>query len=156
MNPTDVHTLLGYASSLDPRIRRKDDDDRQMQAAAWYAQLHNVDPADARTAVDLHYSRQGVDALLPADVAVHVKAIRRKRIDTGPAFDPQAYGIDPDDFRAYKAAEVDHTRRIASGEPPRPAAAIERLRPVGGLIAGATRSTRLPRMTAVGGAEEAS
>ncbi len=68
MTPNEVATLLTYASATDARVRRNDPEQRKAQVTAWSVQLRNVDAVAAREAVDRHYSRAGVDAVLPGDV----------------------------------------------------------------------------------------
>ena len=107
MTPDQVMTVLAYASAIDPRVRRNDPDERQLQAAAWYAQLRNVDPADAKSALDAYYGApQPLDAVMPGQV-------RALASTTGPA----AYRPLAENLAAIEAA---HQREIA-GEP----AAIE-------------------------------
>lgn len=68
MTPQQVQALLGYASAIDPRIRRNDPGERQLQVAAWHAQLQHTDPADARAAVDAHYARPTPEPPMPGDI----------------------------------------------------------------------------------------
>ena len=56
MNTTDVQLVLGYASSIDPRVRRNDPTERQFQVTAWSAQLAHFDAADARDAIEQLYA----------------------------------------------------------------------------------------------------
>ncbi len=68
MSPDEVRALLGYASAIDPRIRRNDPGERQLQVAAWHAQLERADPNTARAAVDAHYARPVTDPPMPGDI----------------------------------------------------------------------------------------
>lgn len=68
MTPEEVAGLLAYASAVDPRIRRKDPAELLLQVEAWHTQLAQVALGPAKQAVDAHYSRPGVDAILPGDV----------------------------------------------------------------------------------------
>lgn len=68
MNADQVAALLAYASAADPRIRRNDPDERRLQIRFWHGQLAAMDFDAACRAVEAHYSRAGVDAVLPGDV----------------------------------------------------------------------------------------
>jgi hypothetical protein len=106
MTPDQVMTVLAYASAVDPRVRRNDPDERQLQAAAWYAQLRHVDVGDAKAAVDAHYADAKPDAIMPGQV-------RTLASTTGPS----AYRPLAENVAAIEAAHQRETR----GEP----AAIE-------------------------------
>lgn len=85
MNAEQVAALLAYASAADPRIRRNDPDELRLQVRFWHGQLAGVDFDAARGAVDAHYSRAGVDAVLPGDVRA---GARGSETDRHPAYRP--------------------------------------------------------------------
>lgn len=68
MNLDQVKAVLAYASATDPRIRRNDPAERELQAQAWARHLGNVDQEAAVAAIDGYYARAGVDAILPGDI----------------------------------------------------------------------------------------
>lgn len=68
MTRDEVRALLAYASATDPRVRRNDPGERDLQVAAWETALADLAPQAAREAVDEHYSTLGVDAVLPGDI----------------------------------------------------------------------------------------
>lgn len=68
MNPDQVKAVLAYASATDPRIRRNDPAERELQAQAWSRHLGNIDQKAAVAAIDGYYARAGVDAILPGDI----------------------------------------------------------------------------------------
>lgn len=122
MTPDETAALLAYASAIDPRIRRNDPAERRLQVAAWHTQLADVQPADAKTAVDAHYARAGADAALPGDIATRARAActaaRRERLEQlGAAFEAATLpAVDPDDVPGYLRALRSARRQVADGE----------------------------------------
>ena len=103
MTPDDVQAVLAYASAIDPRVRRKDGDERQLQVAAWYAQLQHVAIADGRAAVDQHYAAAAPDAIMPGTV-------RTLAGTTGPAmYRPLAENV----AASYRLAAADPGEPLA-------------------------------------------
>jgi hypothetical protein len=90
VQPNEVAGLLAYASALDPRVRRVEPEQRQAQVVAWSTLLHDVDPAAARDAIAAHYSRAGVDAVLPGDVRSGARGSETAR---HPAYRPLAESV---------------------------------------------------------------
>lgn len=122
MTPEQTMALLGYASSIDPRVRRNDPAERQLQIRAWHSQLAAIEPSDAAAAVDAHYAQPGAAAALPGDIAGRARAIKaaRRRDNLERAGDAATLptGVDPDDVPAYLAALREQRDRIAEGELP--------------------------------------
>lgn len=119
MNLEQTTALLAYASAIDPRIRRNDPVERQLQVRAWHAQLARIEPQDAAGAVDEHYSRPGADAALPGDIAGRARAVAtaRRRTNLERAGDAALLpvGVDPDDVGAWLAALRERRDQIAEG-----------------------------------------
>lgn len=92
MNLDQVKAVLAYASATDPRIRRNDPAERELQAQAWARHLGNVDQEAAVAAIDGYYARAGVDAILPGDIRAYV-ADRGSAQDQHPAYRPLADSI---------------------------------------------------------------
>jgi hypothetical protein len=112
MDLAQVRKVLAYASSTDPRVRRNDPDERELQVASWAAQIGAYDVADARVAVDRHYADPKADALLPGQLRALIAGIRSERLAARPEPLPDA---DPDDPVAYRAALKANRAAIASG-----------------------------------------
>lgn len=72
MTRAETAVLLGLAAARD--CRKIGDAD----VAAWHEDLHDLDFADAKTAVSRHY-RDSTDRVMPAHVRRHVRAIRAER-----------------------------------------------------------------------------
>ncbi len=84
MTPDEVLALIAYASAIDPRVRRNDPAEGDLQVEGWHAQLGRFDFAVARAAVDGHYARADAQAVLPGDI--------RARCATGSSGPPNANG----------------------------------------------------------------
>lgn len=134
MTPNEVAALLTYASALDPRVRRTDAEQRQLQVAAWHAQMAEVPVSgvDMRDVVNGHYARSGADALMPADVAGRVRALRLDRVQRADLDPPP--GLDPDDTAAYQRWMLAALRAAADGRPLPPRTELT-ARPVAELVA---------------------
>ena len=102
MTPDQTRALLGYASSIDPRIRRNDPAERQLQVTAWHTQLQHIAAEDARAAVDAYYAAPVHDAALPGHIRGLAVAAANDRAErnsaaaaiTGPELKPM-----PDEVR---------------------------------------------------------
>jgi len=68
VTPDEVTALLAYASALDPRIRRNDPYERQMQVKAWHRLLDDVAADDAIRLTDRHYMYPGAEPLMPGNL----------------------------------------------------------------------------------------
>lgn len=103
MTPEEIQALLGYASAIDPRIRRNDPDERMLQVRAWHKILATTPFDDAREAVDRHYAAPDADALMPGDVKAGAGQTSTSRL---PAYRPMR------EVLADLEHQVDEDRRI--------------------------------------------
>lgn len=110
MNGDEVRAVLGYLSSIDGRLRRRDRREADMLAQAWTRQITDLELAPVMAAIDAHYSRPDAEIALPGDVAGVVRAAQqrahRDRVERTAATSEAAAlcGVDPDDVNAYRAA----------------------------------------------------
>lgn len=121
MSPNEVAVLLTYASAIDPRVRRVDDEQRRLQVSAWHAQLEHVSAADARAAVDRHYSVVGADALMPAQVRALVGA------EQHPGYRPLAEALDAAEHGPGDRLAADRDEPVPAIEGPAPRSGREAL-----------------------------
>ena len=106
MTPDETIDLLTGAAAFDRRTTGESD------VMAWHAAVGDLDFADSRAAVIAHY-QESRDWVMPADVRVRVKAIRRDRLAREIAPAPPAELADkPGRYKAELDANV---RRIAAG-----------------------------------------
>lgn len=77
MTPDETRYILGYASAIDPRVRRNDSHERQLQVLAWHEQLGKLTAEQAKRAIDAHYAKAGASAALPGDILDRSRALGR-------------------------------------------------------------------------------
>lgn len=112
MTPKETGKLLGFAALYDAR---KVD---PAVTVAWHQVLSDIPYADAEAAVRAHYA-ESPDRLMPAHVRSRVRSIQAERLRQNPLPPPPPELVD--DGPAYARWIENETRRIASGDPGRPA-----------------------------------
>lgn len=116
--------ILAAASGIDSRMPQPD----PAVLGIWVRVLGDIDPEDAAAALAEHYSRAGVDRVMPGDIVDGVRRIRKARLAR---FDASEVDADPDDVQAWLVAYRAGLAKAASPD--------VRPRSVGALIAGAIR-----------------
>lgn len=129
MTPDEIRALLAYASAIDPRIRRNDPYERQLQVTAWHTQLERTDPNDARAAIDAHYARPITEPPMPGNIRNWCITRANDRIEraaakaiTGPGLVPMPEEI-REQLRAIRetwAAPIRMNTPDRRNTPPRP------------------------------------
>lgn len=135
MTPDEVQAVLAYASAVDPRIRRNDPAERQLQVAAWHAQLQHVDVGDAKAAVDRHYSAVGADALMPAQVRALIGA------EQHPGYRPLTEALDAAEHGPGDRLATDRDEPVPAIEGPAPRSGREALQAAFDELAGRMRAS---------------
>ena len=107
MNATEASELVALMALYDNR-RASDPD-----VVAWLKVIGDLDYADAETAVLAHY-RESRDRIMPADVRIRVKAMRRDRLAREIVPAPPADLADQPG--RYKEAFQARVREIADGK----------------------------------------
>ena len=102
MTPDQTIDLLSVAAAFDRRTTGEAD------VIAWHAAIGDLDFADSRAAVIAHY-QESRDWIMPADVRVRVRAMRRDRLARELIPAPSA---EPGRYKAELDASI---RRIADG-----------------------------------------
>lgn len=108
MTPEEVFDLLSYMASRDRRTVGKAD------VAAWFEDVGDLEYADAREAVRLHF-RETADWLMPVHIRQRVKDIRADRLKNSDLAIPVG---DPDDREAWAKSLRNITNRLANGREP--------------------------------------
>lgn len=108
MTREEVFDLLTYMAARDRRTVGKAD------VAAWFEDAGDLDYADAREAVRIHF-RESTEWLVPAHIRRLVKSIRERRLANSDLAIPAA---DPADEATYRQALKDITRRLGNGKMP--------------------------------------
>lgn len=114
MTPEEVFDLL--TQKIQPRDGRTVG---KVDVAIWYEDIGDLNYADAREAVALHF-READGWLMPKHIHDLVKRIRAARLADSDQVIPAA---DPDNPKAYIAALRSNYRDLADGVPPRRAIA---------------------------------
>lgn len=127
MNLTETAKLLTMCAAFDQRTIGEAD------VSAWQATLDDLRFEDCREAVVAHF-RNSSGRIMPNDVRVAVKAMRRDRLERDLPIDPP--DADPNDVLGYIRAVREQRTRVADG--------TERPRPVAELIAGVERGMGRP------------
>lgn len=68
MNRQQATAALAYAAALDPRVRRNDPRECELQIDAWHAILDRTDLPAAINAIRAHYAQPAAPAVMPGDI----------------------------------------------------------------------------------------
>jgi hypothetical protein len=110
--------VLAAAASVDTRTPHPD----PAIITMWAGILGDINRGDALQAVARHYTRPGVERLLPGDVLDGVRRIRSERLRDVPSSDLDPPDVDPGDVPAWLEARRARVAAIADGTVIRPSA----------------------------------